>query len=392
MMRKLTNSEINNLKYLSQHSIEVALIEPTSNGLKKSIFDATGPVRTFLKSNDFHDYSLQSKGESNKIFIPTLLIDSFKSISTQASLYRPETKNGDPRIWFSKIKDIVLANEIIGIIGFDKKLYVINLSKIDIKGLLESPIVNPLQDLINEITGASNLIPNELLKKLKIISAMGAVPAMLNADTAVGRTLENLLGIKMNSSRNPDYKGIELKSFRDKRPNRASLFSQVPDWTQSKFNSFQDMLDNFGYLRPYLRLYCTVSTIVKNSQGLQLELEAKKDKLYEKSDKPALGNFIVWDLQTLHAALLKKHKETFWIAATSSDIGGIEHFHFTKAEHTKNPIITQFDILLEQGLITVDHAIKKEFTHLACKEKGPFFKVKKNALPLLFPPSKKYVL
>lgn len=39
---------------------------------------------------------------------------------------------------------------------------------------------------------------------------------MLQADTAIGRTLETLLGININSSKQPDYKGIELKAFRDK--------------------------------------------------------------------------------------------------------------------------------------------------------------------------------
>jgi hypothetical protein len=59
------------------------------------------------------------------------------------------------------------------------------------------------------------------------ISLKGPVPAMLKADTAIGRTLETLLGIDINSSKKPDYKGIELKSYREKRGNRKNLFAQV---------------------------------------------------------------------------------------------------------------------------------------------------------------------
>ena len=42
----------------------------------------------------------------------------------------------------------------------------------------------------------------------------GFVPSIMNirADTAVGRTLETALGIPINSAKEPDYRGIELKS------------------------------------------------------------------------------------------------------------------------------------------------------------------------------------
>ena len=60
---------------------------------------------------------------------------------------------------------------------------------------------------------------------LNKISAQGPIPALLQADTAIGRTLETLLGIDINSSKKPDYKGIELKSYRDKKGNRKNLFA-----------------------------------------------------------------------------------------------------------------------------------------------------------------------
>lgn len=39
----------------------------------------------------------------------------------------------------------------------------------------------------------------------------------------------------MNSDKTPDYKGIELKSHRDKRSSKKNvLFTQTPDWGISK--------------------------------------------------------------------------------------------------------------------------------------------------------------
>jgi hypothetical protein len=88
--------------------------------------------------------------------------------------------------------------------------------------------------------------------------------------------------------------------------------------------------------------------------------------------------------------LLEKHNETFWIAADSLIIDGKEHFQYKKVEHTKKPIVSQFDILLEQGIITLDHLIKRKAGKV--EEKGPLFKIKPNSVGLLFPPSKLYSL
>jgi hypothetical protein len=229
-------------------------------------------------------------------------------------------------------------------------------------------------------------------KRPNKIAAKGPVPAMLQADTAIGRTLETLLGIDINSSKKPDYKGIELKSYRDKRGNRKNLFAQVPDWNLSKFKSSAEILNAFGYSRREdFKLYCTVSTLVRNSQGLKLKMDSEISQLIENSDKSSVGDFVVWGLETLHKRLLEKHNETFWIAADSVTIGGKEHFHYKKVEHTRKPIVSQFDILLEQGVITLDHLIKRKPTG-SVVEKGPIFKIKPNALDLLFPPSQSHAL
>lgn len=391
-MRKLTSVEIERIKILTENSVELCLIEPTETGLVKSIMDATGSVRNFLKSKEIHDFELQKQGQESKVIIISKLIHSDKVVNSIASLYRPNTKKGDPRIWFKGLGDYSQANDILGIIEFDGILYVLNITQIDLEKLLSSNIFNPLKELIEEINHVSNEVAAELLMLLNKISSQGPVPALLEADTAIGRTLETLLGIDINSSKKPDYKGIELKSYRDKKGNRKNLFAQVPDWKLSKFKSSTEILNNFGYNRGEdFKLYCTVSTLVRNSQGLTLRLDSKINQLLENSDKANIGDFIAWNLETLHNRLLEKHNETFWIAADSIIIDNKEYFQFKKVEHTRKPIITQFDILLEQGIITLDHLIKRTATGSAV-EKGPIFKIKPNSLDLLFPPSQSYAL
>lgn len=391
-MRQLTPLEIKRIKLLTEKSVELCLIEPTETGLGKSIMDATSSVRAYLKAKKIHDFEIQKQGQESKIQVTSYLIGTNGLINSMASLYRPNTKKGDPRIWFKGLGNYSNANDILGIIAFEKKLYVLNITQLDLYNLIESNRLNPLQELVNEINNISNEVANELLMLLNKIAAKGPVPAILKADTAIGRTLETILGIDINSSKKPDYKGIELKSYRDKRGNRKNLFAQVPDWNLSQFKSSAEILNAFGYRRgEVFKLYCTVSTLVRNSQGLKLKIDNQISQLIENSDKSNIGDFVVWRLETLHNRLIEKHNETFWIAADSVMIEGKEFFQYKKVEHTKKPIVSQFDILLEQGIITLDHLIKRKSTGSVI-EKGPIFKIKPNALDLLFPPSQFYSL
>ena len=391
-MRKLTDAEQEKIKLLTKNQVYLTLIEPTETGLKKSIMDATGSVRSYLKSENIHDYEIQQQGTESKVMIPTVIHTGFKTIKSQASLYRPSTKKGDPRIWFYSLTKVAEPNDIIAITYFDSQFQVFNLTTLDINALINSAIINPFQELVSAISFEESEISIELLNKLKIISKKGFVKSKVNSDTGIGRTIESLLGIKMNSSKAPDYKGIELKSFRDARNNRKGLFGKTPNWNLSKFKSRVEILDSFGYWEEGIfRLYNTMRGTGRNAQGLILRIEDKKDWLVENSDRPEIGDFLVWELEILRKALLKKHKETFWIKAESKIENNNEYFHFKEVEHTKNPMVDKFEILIETGAITMDYPIKR-MPNGKVEDKGCNFKLKANCLDLLFPPSANYDL
>lgn len=389
-MRKLSDIELKKIELLTKHSISFTIIEPTETWIHKSIMDATWPVRNYLIDENIHNYELQDQWPQGKIMIDSLLLNDEECMPSQASLYRPLTKAGDPRIWFYWLKKFVKPNDILGIIAFRWSLIVLNLTQVNLSGLLYWDHENILKEIVNDIALKSNGTVIELLQKLEDIKKLWPVPSIVNGDTSVGRTLETLLWIDINSSKKPDYKGIELKSFREKKWNRKTLFAQVPNWKQSKFKSSAEILDSFWYERwDNFRLYCTVSSVTINSQWLSLEVDHNSSMLLEKSNDQKVWNFVVWTLDTLHSRLLEKHNETFWITAESLMIEGKEHFLYKSVEHTKNPIVSQFDILLERWIITVDHLIKRDSNNKV-KEKGPLFKIKPNFLNLLFPPSETY--
>ncbi len=390
-MRQLAKEEEKKIAILTSYSLEMTYLELTETGLKKSISDATSIVRQYLKDNNLHNFDAQRQGVLGKVVIPAHILTENSIVSSKASLYRPETKNGDPRIWFYGLNNFVKPKEIISIIAYNGELFVFNLTRINLKKVL-SDKSSALYELIINKYNSENNIANELLQKLRIIARRGPIKSLVEADTGIGRTLEYELGIKINSSKLPDYKGIELKSFRKGGVNRKNLFAQVPDWDISKFKSSKEILENFGYVREeVLRLYCTVSSLKFNSQGLILRVDEEDEKLFENSKNPKIGDFVAWKMQTLKSRLLEKHRETFWIEANSVFIKRKEHFEYQMVEHTKKPLVSNLPLLIQQAEITMDHLIKR-CPNGDVKEKGPIFKIKPHSLNLLFPKSEKYVL
>lgn len=398
-MRPFTAFEKRNMEYLVNRGIKFTQVQLTSTGLDKSIMDATVPMRTYFLENGVHDYDAQQQGPENKVLKQTIILTGTGALSTQTSLYRPVTKQGDPRLWVYKITQYTKPDDIHLIISANANLlYTINMTQIDIPRLCETDIHNPLKDVIDELSYKEMCVAEELLSLLRAYSGVW-IDTDLDADTAIGRKVETLLNIQMNSSRLPDYKGIELKSFRAQRPNiKKNLFCKVPDWDISHLKSGAAIVDKYGYLSDGIKSYRNTLTCAKpNSQQLRLNvnypnnlLEIEEDQYFGEEFKK-VADVAVWRLLTLHNCLLTKHHETFWIEAdTRTGMAGQEQFRLTMVEHTKNPIVSQFDVLLEQSLITVDLLLGRP------KDKkggdAVSFKIKKNATGLLFPQSKIYVL
>lgn len=397
-MRDFNDFETKNIRFLVNKQVEYATIQITETGLKKSILDATAPVRAYLVEKGIHDYGTQLQGPENKRLIETYILTGLEQRKTQSSLYRPITKKGDPRMWVYRINDYINADEIFALIAFQAKLYVVNLSQIDIEEVYNSELENPIRDLINALHGLASSVSEELLGMIQ--DRMNDwIPSEILADTGIGRTVESILGIPMNDSKKPDYKGIELKSKREKAKVRSNLFTQTPNWGLSRLKSGKAIVENYGYIPEgynHKCLHVTLSASKPNSQGLGLNVDYGKDWLEaneysllpnEDGTYKKLNDVSVWQLMDLHERLLTKHRETFWIDVDSRIINNQEFFRVTTIEHTKNPLPPQFDILLEQGKITVDF--------LLCRDSGGdtySFKIGNKDRALLFPESEIYVI
>ncbi|MBQ7691789.1 MAG: hypothetical protein IJT30_11465 [Muribaculaceae bacterium] len=398
-LREFNPFEENNAKFLVKMQVSFATLQITPTGYKKSILDATVPVRAYLLANGIHDYNAQPKGQEHKKIVHSFLLTECEKRATQTSVYRPLTKDGDPRMWIYGLKEIVNPDDIFALVAYKEKLYIINLTQTSIERAFVSPLENPIKELITDIHRVEISVSEELLGLIKEHMS-DWLPAELLADTGVGRTVETLLGIPMNDSKNPDYKGIELKSMRVGSNTRSALFTNAPDWSLSKCKSGREIVNKYGYFRPGLNhktLQVTVSALKPNPQGLALNVNGI-DKWLEMNyyDTLVLSNgtfkkiddVAVWSLMYLHDRLAEKHHETFWIDVESRVRGNYEEFRVTKIEHTKNPILPQFDLLLEQGKIKVDLMLARP----SGSGDTYSFKLPSKYRPLLFPEREFYVI
>ncbi len=387
------------LQKFKDRGIAVGFIVPTETGLNKSIMDAHDNLRRFLSKHGIHDYEKQSQGTDNKKILPTLLFSSNEVLETSTSLYRPETKSGDPRIWIYKLGSFANPSDLIAVAATEQRLVAINCSQSDLVNLL-SPTNQELMQLFPVSARESSNTANELLKMLAEVSRHGFIKTMRPGDTGVGYTLETLLGIEANSKKTPDYKGIELKSSRiSKAGNKQStVFSQVPNWKLSNLKGSKDILNKHGRFNSSKgrdQLNHEISCTKPNSYDLQLELKDDWEELRQiylpDGNKERKETDVLWQMDKLIERVEEKHQETMWISAETRGKRASEEFWYTAAKHTTGLDPTALPILLEAGSMTVHYLIKRTPSG-AAKDQGYLFKMAPKYLPILFANSVSYDL
>ena len=387
------------LPIFAKTGVPVAFLVPTPTGFGKSIMDATAPIRELLRTSCVHDYDQQSQGQNNKEIVDTYIVRPDSLIQTDTSLYRPETKKGDPRIWIYNLKPYCQPCNLLALIVIERKIYVFNLSDRRIADSLFSK--GFCYNILEEASHKDKLVSEELLNKLHIIHNRGFIPSITPGDPGVGDTLEHALGIERNNSKAPDYKGIELKTTRltrnggNRTTTRSTLFTRVPD----EGMSYRQIVDAYGKVQvprgsteARLQMYETLMCARVNAYDLILEVDVNNDKLNIMHQEERVRKYVsAWYLENLRKALLLKHHETFWVKAQSETRGGIEFFRYDKVLHTKNPNASLLAPLFEANKITVDLAAHYK-PDGKWRDHGVLFKMMPDDLPLLLGEPKEYIL
>ena len=397
-MLKAANTSIEHaLRLFNGAGVTVGLLVPTETGYKKSIMDATLSMRSFLHETGIHDYATQPQGPDAKVLVPANFVLPDKFVKTTASLYRPITKKGDPRIWFSQLTHYCSPTDLLAIIALRGELFIFNMSNANIVQAFGIPGSCPYE-ILAECSEIISPIAKELLDKLHEIHRRGFIQGISHGDTNVGMTLENLLGIEPNTSKKPDYKGIELKTSRKlgqtvqkiSRTKKVTLFTKTPDWERSKFDAHQ-ILEKFGYIvNNRLQLYCTVSE-KPNPQGLYLDAQNEVDLFNRAKTESYTGDVAVWSLEDLKSQFSLKHNETFWVQASSQISDSKEFFQYDLVRHTRKPNVSNLASLIDAGIVTLDYTLSLK-PNGTIRDHGYLFRTTSDKFAHIFPLERVYEL
>ena len=222
-----------------------------------------------------------------------------------------------------------------------------------------------------------------ILKKLKEIKKMGYVKTHRAGNTGIGKTLEDLLGIKENNIPGPNARMIELKSARKNVSSMLTLFTKSP--LPPKANSV--LLERFGYKSKRgnnkKELHTTVSAkefnTLKDKSGFKIVIE--KDKI----NLVTAANEVVgyWDKETIKNSFEKKMPNLLYVKADSRGSGHDEEFWFNEAWLLSVFDFKNFVRLLQEGTILVDIRIG-QYPDGRAHDHGTAFRIMPAKLDLCF--------
>ena len=373
---------------LQSINLDACFIVPTKTGMSKSILDATNSVQAYFQKTKFHDYDNQKQGSHNKRLKQCFFINGKDLIKSKVSLYRPNTKSGDPRIWLYSLGKYAKPNNLLALTVIDLELYVINCSD-------EKLIDNLGVDLSYlNLRPAKDKVFQELLNKMKDIYDMGFVKSVGNGSKSVGETLEYHLGISPNSNKAPDFKGIELKSSQNRKI-RSTLFSKTPNWKLSRLKNTKEILTERGVFSTKdnrIALYHSLKANIPNSYNMLLRVDLEQGLLRQNFlDERSEINDVNWVLNELKESLIAKHPRSFWVKAEKKIKSKNEYFNYVELIYTHSPNPNYFVALLESGLITVDYLMHMKGNG-AARDHGYLFKILPENLDSLFPKPEFYNL
>ena len=81
-MREFNAFEAKNVRFLVNKQVAYATIQITETGFKKSILDATAPVRTYFIEKGIHDYEDQPQGPEHKKYVDTFILTDLEQHKT----------------------------------------------------------------------------------------------------------------------------------------------------------------------------------------------------------------------------------------------------------------------------------------------------------------------
>lgn len=228
-----------------------------------------------------------------------------------------------------------------------------------------------------------------LKNKLKKIKQMGFIKTHRAGDTGIGKTLEDLLGIKENNIPLHNISNVaELKAYRKDATSMLTLFTLEP--LPKGGDRDRLLLNNFGYSnrdnQRLKELHSTLSCKRHNNQGLKLSVE--KDKIRVQGKGRRLN--IYWDMENVEKKFHNKLPALVYVLADRKIIKNKEYFYFNEAY-----LLTDFDFELFKKMVKKDEIVVDFRMYYkpngSVRNHGTGFRVKINKLYYAFKNKKKLI-
>lgn len=237
---------------------------------------------------------------------------------------------------------------------------------------------------------------NDFIDRFYEIKNMGYVDSIVNGSAGVGRTFEQLLGIKGNCDVFPDYYGIEVKTKVSKRYAEISLFNCTPIGNVEY--ELERLKDKYGYpnkeYKKYKVLYASVNCLDKTKVGIfykfQLVIDKEKKKIilliFDLKDN-LIDDTTFWPLDLIEERFIGKCSTLAFINAEKGYKYGNKAYWYKQLRIMKPKSFDIFVNLLEKGIIKIDFKIgiskDKEMFGKIC-DHGTAFKIEERNLEMMF--------
>lgn len=198
---------------------------------------------------------------------------------------------------------------------------------------------------------------DDFIREYRKIVSMGWIRTHRSGPTGIGKTLEDLLGIKENNIGGPDFGEYELKSCRINSNSMLTMFTLSPQprgantILRLKYGYSSNAYDNDEKV-----IHTTLSgdrfTQVAHTE-YYLKFSCKSDAIYIESEN-GMEN-IYWTRERLKKQFEKKYKNKFiYVKSDSRGEGAFEEFKFLEAREVSGFDYDSFSELLETGKIYID--------------------------------------
>ena len=192
---------------------------------------------------------------------------------------------------------------------------------------------------------------DDLVEKLRVLNSRGWINSEGNGSGRYGLALERELSISRNSSKTPDFKGIELKTKASAK--LQTLFSRTPSRHTGCSNNL-DLVQSWGYKDKKTGRQQLYTSINCDGDSLGFSIKHSGNCIQVLHNDTEL---LQYEIIRLENALLSKHRESAFIDVETRKLGNQDQCRFNNLLYCKHSSIDKFLSLLNEGRIYLDFTL-----------------------------------